>query len=94
MFASNLKPYVMNTESHKCVFEYEEELKNITIPEESEHWWDEFHPHRLNESALKQRFGMDGFIAKPEHYNKECILSDAPTEMSMEKRTIKIDYTK
>ena len=84
----------MNAESHKCVFEYEEKLKNITIPEESEHWWDEFHPHHLNESALKQRFGMDGFVSKPVHYNKSCLLSDAPTEISVEKLTMKIDYTK
>lgn len=54
----------------------------------------DFHPHLLIASALEQRVGMDGFIAKPVHYNKECILSDAPTEMPIEKRTMKIDYTK
>ena len=54
----------------------------------------DFHPNLLNTSALEQWFGMDEFIAKPVHYNKECFLSDAPTEMSIEKRVMKIDYTK
>lgn len=37
---------------------------------------------------------MDEFIPKRVIYNKRCILSDAPTEMPMEKLTMKIDYTK
>ena len=54
----------------------------------------DFHPHLLNASALEQRFGMDGFISKPVYYNMECRLSDAPTDMPVEKYTMKIDYTK
>ena len=54
----------------------------------------DFHPHLLNTSALEQQFGTDTFVPKRIYYNKECILSDAPTEMPMEKRTMKIDYTK
>ena len=55
---------------------------------------EDFHPHLLNASALEQRFGMDGFISKPVYYNMECRLSDAPTDMPVEKYTMKIDYTK
>ena len=48
----------------------------------------------IDESPLKEGFSMDGFITKPEHYNMECQLSDAPTEMPEEKLTMKVDYTK
>ena len=45
-------------------------------------------------SFIDQQFGMDTFVPKRVYYNKDYKLSDIASEMPMEKRTMKIDYTK
>lgn len=45
-------------------------------------------------SFIDQQFGMDTFVPKRVYYNKDYKLSDITSETPMEKRSMKIDYTK